>query len=69
MDLDPYPAYGINTQTEIKWAVEEKGRVEERFLREHECQFIAFDETLVDSINFLISKVRTKKKNRSNKMV
>ena len=34
-----------------KWAGEERGRVgEERFLREHECEFIAFDETLVDSI-------------------
>lgn len=34
-----------------KWAAEEKGRVgNERFMREHECKFIAFDETLVDSI-------------------
>ena len=34
-----------------QWSKEERTRVgEERFLREHECQFIAFDETLVDSI-------------------
>lgn len=34
-----------------KWASEEKGRVGvERFLREHECEFVAFDETLVDSV-------------------
>lgn len=34
-----------------KWASEEKGRVgTERFLREHECEFVAFDETLVDSV-------------------
>ena len=34
-----------------KWAGEEKGRVgAERFMREHECKFIAFDETLIDSI-------------------
>lgn len=34
-----------------KWAGEERGRVgEERFLREHECEFVAFDETLVDSV-------------------
>lgn len=34
-----------------KWAAEEQGRVgEERFRREHSCEFIAFDETLVDSI-------------------
>jgi len=34
-----------------KWAVEEEARVgKERFLREHECQFIAYDETLVNSL-------------------
>ena len=34
-----------------QWASEEKGRVGvERFLREHECEFVAFDETLVDSV-------------------
>lgn len=33
------------------WAVEEEARVgKERFLREHECQFIAYDETLVNSL-------------------
>jgi hypothetical protein len=34
-----------------KWAAEERGRIgEERFLREHLCRFIAFEETLIDSI-------------------
>jgi hypothetical protein len=34
-----------------KWAAEEKGRIgEERFRREHECEFLIFDETLIDSI-------------------
>ena len=33
------------------WAVEVEARVgKERFLREHECQFIAYDETLVNSL-------------------
>lgn len=35
-----------------KWASEEIGRVgEERFGREHECKFLVFDETLVNSIS------------------
>lgn len=48
----PYQAiWNQHPDRDKKWAVEERGRVgEERFLREHECQFIAFDETLVDSI-------------------
>jgi len=34
-----------------KWADEEKSRVgEERFRREHECEFIIFDETLINSL-------------------
>jgi hypothetical protein len=34
-----------------KWADEEKGRIgEERFRREHECEFLIFDETLINSI-------------------
>ena len=48
----PYQAiWNQHPDRDKTWAVEERGRVgEERFLREHECQFIAFDETLVDSI-------------------
>lgn len=35
-----------------KWAADEKGRIgEERFRREHECEFLIFDETLINSIS------------------
>jgi len=35
-----------------QWAAEEKGRIgEERFRREHECEFLIFDETLINSIS------------------
>ena len=34
-----------------KWAKEERGRIgEERFRREHECEFLIFDETLINAI-------------------
>jgi hypothetical protein len=34
-----------------KWADEERSRIgEERFRREHECEFLVFDETLINSI-------------------
>ena len=34
-----------------EWATVEQGKIgEERFRREHNCEFIAFDETLIDSI-------------------
>jgi hypothetical protein len=34
-----------------KWAAEERSRIgEERFRREHECEFLVFDETLISSI-------------------
>jgi len=34
-----------------KWASEERSRIgEERFRREHECEFLVFDETLINSI-------------------
>ena len=34
-----------------KWKAEELGRIgEERFRREHDCEFIIFDETLIDSM-------------------
>jgi hypothetical protein len=34
------------------WAAQEQGKIgEERFRREHNCEFIAFDETLIDSLH------------------
>ena len=34
-----------------KWAEEEMGRIgEERFRREHECEFIIYNETLIDAL-------------------
>ena len=34
-----------------KWAEEERSRIgEERFRREHDCEFLVFDETLINSI-------------------
>ena len=34
-----------------EWAKEEKSRIgEERFRREHECEFLIFDETLINSV-------------------
>ena len=34
-----------------KWKEEELQRIgEERFRREHECEFIIYDETLIDSL-------------------
>ncbi len=34
-----------------EWAAEERSRIgEERFRREHECEFLIFDETLINSI-------------------
>jgi hypothetical protein len=34
-----------------EWAKEERGRIgEERFRREHDCEFIIYDETLIDSL-------------------
>ena len=37
-----------------KWAKDEPARIgEERFRREHDCEFIAFDETLVDGLKLV----------------
>jgi hypothetical protein len=39
------------------WATEERGRIgEERFRREHECEFIIYDETLIDSLKLVDMK-------------
>jgi len=36
------------------WATEERGRIgEERFRREHECEFIIYDETLIDPLKLI----------------
>lgn len=36
------------------WATSERGRIgEERFMREHACQFVIFDETLIDSLHLV----------------
>ena len=41
------------------WADVEQGKIgEERFRREHKCEFIAFDETLIDSIKLSNMKGR-----------
>jgi hypothetical protein len=41
------------------WADVEQGKIgEERFRREHKCEFIAFDETLIDSIKLSNMKAR-----------
>ena len=37
-----------------KWANDERARIgEERFRREHDCEFIAFDETLIDGLKLV----------------
>lgn len=42
-----------------QWADEERGRIgEERFKREHECEFIIYNETLIDSLHLANMKSR-----------
>ena len=39
------------------WAVEEQSRIgEERFRREHECEFIIYNETLIDALHLATMK-------------
>ena len=46
------------------WATEERGRIgEERFRREHECEFIIYDETLIDPLK-LVEMTGKEPKNR-----
>jgi len=46
------------------WATEERGRIgEERFRREHECEFIIYDETLIDPLK-LVEMTGVEPKNR-----
>jgi hypothetical protein len=48
----PYMAvWSQHPDRDEQWANEERSRVgEERFRREHECEFLIFDETLINSI-------------------
>ena len=48
----PFRAYWTeHPDRDEKWANEERSRIgEERFRREHECEFLVFDETLINSI-------------------
>ena len=42
---------------DANWATEERGRIgEERFKREHECEFVIYDETLIDPPKLLEMK-------------
>ena len=43
-----------------QWAAEERSKIgEERFRREHGCEFITADETLINSLKLLQWKVRS----------
>lgn len=48
----PFKAHWTeHPERDEKWANEERSRIgEERFRREHECEFLVFDETLISSI-------------------
>ena len=50
--FSPYTAiWSQHPDRDETWANEERSRVgEERFRREHECEFLVFDETLISSI-------------------
>lgn len=56
----PYKAHwSEHPDRDDKWKAEEMARIgEERFRREHECEFLIFDETLINSIRLsdLVSK-------------
>ena len=49
----PYRAHwSEHPDRDEQWAAEERARIgEERFRREHECEFLIFDETLINSIS------------------
>lgn len=49
----PYKAHwSEHPDRDEQWAAEERSRIgEERFRREHECEFLIFDETLINSIS------------------
>ena len=46
--------WGQHPDRDAAWATEERGRIgEERFKREHECEFVIYDETLIDPLKLL----------------
>lgn len=49
--FSPFRAYWHeHPDRDETWAAEERGRIgEERFRREHDCEFLVFDETLINS--------------------
>jgi hypothetical protein len=51
----PYKAHwSEHPDRDEQWKKEEMGRIgEERFRREHECEFLIYDETLINSITLL----------------
>ena len=54
----------VHPDRDDDWAKEEQAKIgEERFRREHNCEFIAFDETLIDSIKLfnMVAKDPTSK--------
>lgn len=49
----------VHPDRDEDWAKEEQAKIgEERFRREHNCEFIAFDETLIDSIKLFNMQAR-----------
>jgi hypothetical protein len=51
----PYQAHwSEHPDRDEQWKAEEMGRIgEERFRREHECEFLIYDETLINAITLL----------------
>ena len=45
----------VHPDRDKEWAAIEEGKIgEERFRREHNCEFIAYDETLIDSLKLIL---------------
>ncbi len=54
-----FATYKDHPERDEKWAHEERSKIgDERFRREHECEFIIFDETLISSMK--IAKMKPK---------
>ena len=56
--INGFKAIGVHwsehPERDEKWANDERARIgEERFRREHDCEFIAFDETLIDGLKLV----------------
>ena len=53
MALNLLAKWDEHPERDDEWAFEERSRIgEERFRREHECEFVIYDETLIDALNF-----------------